>query len=126
MNQDAFEILQSERHFNLDPVFSCVCALYACDRLGIDSGIRAEVSDSVVLLDFEDHAWHRSKAKSGIMREYHNDVKQFMRRNLNVTKVCGQCGKEYHPPFGTEKRSKLCGIKCRAEKNKGKPSKRAL
>ncbi len=57
-----------ERPRSMDPVFESVCALFACDKLGCDSDIRHEVSDSVVLLDVEEFSWIRSKVKSDAMR----------------------------------------------------------
>lgn len=114
-----FEPYQFEHHFSLDPVFDSVAAMYAYARLGNgEPGVMAELSDSVVLLDFEDYAWNRSRAKSAIMRDWWKTLRKFEGgRNLSVTKTCTHCGKSYHPPFGTEKRSKLCSIKCRADAN---------
>jgi hypothetical protein len=121
--QGFYEQYQAIHHFSMDPVFDSVAALYLYDSMeDTEDGVRAEVSDSVVMMDFQELAWIRSNNKSGEMRGWWKDLRKFApSRNLSVTKTCVHCGASYHPPYGTEKRSKLCGIACRADAQRSIP-----
>ena len=110
------EQYQFTHHFSMDPVFDSVAALYLLDSMDADEEARRDAEDSVVLLDFQELAWTRSSTKSAVMKTWWKRLRQANPgRNLSVTKVCEHCGASYHPPYGTEKRSKLCGIACRAD-----------
>lgn len=86
------EDLQFSHHFSMDPVFDSVSALYAYEKLDdADSGVTRELSDSVVLMDFEEIAWNRSKVKSDVMRGWHKEANRFrvkkVRKRINAS-VC--------------------------------------
>lgn len=118
-----------EHHFSCDPVFDSVVALYAYDRLGNDSGVRRELSDSVVLLDFSEYAWTRSRVKSDSMKDWHKDNDKFRVRKVrkrpnelvcrkghpmtpentsmhNGAKTCKQCNASYFREWSRRKKEK--------------------
>ena len=80
------------RHVSVDPVFDSVAALYLYEKMDDRKDeVVYELSDSVVLLDFEESAWERSNLKSRYMTGWHRESSKFkvrkVRKRINVT-VC--------------------------------------
>lgn len=104
-----------------DPVYDAAVASeryreYSDDY---DQGVLAEIEDSCVLVDFEYLAAVHLDVRGNIQRGDRKTIKLLdpygAKRNTRVTKICANCGNNYHPSLNNELKSVYCSRSCQHE-----------